>query len=273
VIGAWAAMAGAGVGVLGGLLALGGAEFRLPLLVAIFGYVLRRAISLNLAISFIAVLVGAAARWALGGQAPLWNAAPIALAMMVGGIVGATLGSRWLTRLSDTRLHTIVRSLLIAVGLLLVAEAGGSWASPGLPFGERARSAIAVIAGLGIGAVSTLLGVAGGELIIPTLVLGFGLPIKAAGTMSLLISIPTMLAGLWHHRARGAFEDMQDLRRIVLPMALGTVFGGVVGDWLVASAPSGGVKLLFGCVLIASALSVFKVRERDRWRGWRTPSR
>jgi uncharacterized protein len=32
------------------------------------------------------------------------------------------------------------------------------------------------LAGLGIGAVSTLLGVAGGELIIPTLVLAFGVP-------------------------------------------------------------------------------------------------
>ena len=58
----WAAITGAGVGVLGGLLGLGGAEFLLPLLVAIFGYVLRRAIPLNLAISFIAVLIGVAAR-------------------------------------------------------------------------------------------------------------------------------------------------------------------------------------------------------------------
>jgi uncharacterized membrane protein YfcA len=260
VIAVWAAIAGAGVGVLGGLLGLGGAEFRLPLLVAIFGYVLRRAISLNLAMSFIAVLVGAAARWCLGGQAPSWSAAPIALAMMAGGMVGATLGSRWLARLSDAKLHTAVRSLLIAIGILLVAEAIGSWASPGLPLGEPARSAIALIAGLGIGTVSTLLGVAGGELIIPTLVLGFGLPIKAAGTLSLLISIPTLVVGLLHHRARGAFEDMRDLGRMVLPMALGTVFGGVVGGWLVAYTPSGGAQVLLGGVLIASALRVFRVR-------------
>ena len=86
--------------------------------------------------------------------------------------------------------------------------------------------------------------------------------------MSLLISIPTMVVGLRHHRARGAFEDMQDVGRIVLPMALGTVFGGMVGGWLVAYASPGGVKLLLGgvklllgCVLIASALHVFKVRD------------
>jgi hypothetical protein len=80
-----------------------------------------------------------------------------------------------------------------------------------------------------IGAVSTRLGVAGGELIIPTLVLGFGLLIKAARTMSLLISIPTMAVGLSRHQASGAFQDIRELERIVLPMALGTVLGSTLG--------------------------------------------
>ncbi|HKQ66589.1 MAG TPA: sulfite exporter TauE/SafE family protein [Methylomirabilota bacterium] len=260
MVSVWATIAGAGAGLLGGLIGLGGAEFRLPLLVAIFHYALRRAISLNLAISFVAVLVGAAARWWLGGQAPLWSAASVAVAMMVGGMLGAAVGSRWLARVSDTRLHAAVRSLLIAIGILLVAEGLGSWTSPGLPLGDWALYLIAFVAGLGIGAVSTLLGVAGGELIIPTLVLGFGLPIKAAGTMSLLISVPTMVIGLWRHQASGAFHDVRDLQRIVLPMALGTVLGSTLGGWLVVHVPASAVKLLLGCVLIASALRVFKVR-------------
>lgn len=260
MISVWAAIAGAGVGLLGGLIGLGGAEFRLPLLVAMFHCALRPAISLNLGISFVAVLVGAAARWWLGGQAPLWSAAPIAVAMMAGGMLGAAVGSGWLARVSDTRLHAAVRSLLVTIGVLLVAEALVSWTSPGLPLGELALYSIAFVAGLGIGAVSTLLGVAGGELIIPTLVLGFGLPIKEAGTMSLLISIPTMAVGLWRHRASGAFQNVRDLERIVLPMALGTLLGSTVGGWLVVHAPASAVKLLLGCVLIASALRVFKVR-------------
>ena len=89
-----AALAGAGVGIIGGLLGLGGAEFRLPLLVALFGYTLRRAIPLNLAISFVAVVVAACSRWLLAGQAPLASAAPVAVAMMVGGMLGAAVGSR-----------------------------------------------------------------------------------------------------------------------------------------------------------------------------------
>jgi hypothetical protein len=43
-----AGLAGAGVGILGGLIGLEGAEFRLPILVAVFGYALRRAVGLKL---------------------------------------------------------------------------------------------------------------------------------------------------------------------------------------------------------------------------------
>ena len=41
------------------------------------------------------------------------------------------------------------------------------------------------LAGLVIGIVASLLGVAGGELLIPTLVLLFGIDIKLAGSLSL----------------------------------------------------------------------------------------
>lgn len=255
-----AALAGAGVGLLGGLLGLGGAEFRLPLLVALFGYALRSAIPLNLAISFVAVVIAAPSRWLLAGQAPLPSAVPVAVAMMAGAMIGAAIGARWLAHVSDARLHGAVRSLLVGIGALLIVESLGSWTSPGLPFGSSGRALVAVAVGVGIGAVSTLLGVAGGELIIPTLVLAFAVPIKAAGTMSLLISIPTMLVGLARHRARGAFQAVRDRGRVVLPMAAGTVAGSAAGGLLVSYVPAGAVKLVLGLVLVGSALRVFKAR-------------
>lgn len=63
------------------------------------------------------------------------------------------------------------------------------------------RLASALVAGIGIGIVSSLLGVAGGELIIPTLIFGYGIDVKIAGTLSLLVSLPTILVGLWRHAA------------------------------------------------------------------------
>ena len=257
-----AALAGAAVGVLGGLLGLGGAEFRLPVLVALFGFPLRRAIPLNLAVSFVAVVVAAPSRWWLAGQAPPLDAVPVALAMIAGGMVGAGLGSRWLAGVSDERLHAVIRAQLIGIGGLLIIEALTPWVSHGLPLDTSGQAIAASLAGLGIGAVSTLLGVAGGELIIPTLVLAFGVPIKAAGTLSLLISMPTMLVGLARHRALGGFQGVPGVGRVVLPMALGTIVGSAAGALLVVLVPAGAIKVVLGLVLIASALRVFKKTAR-----------
>ena len=49
------------------------------------------------------------------------------------------------------------------------------------------------MAGLFIGSVAALTGVAGGELLIPTTVLLYGVDIKIAGNLSLAVSLPTML--------------------------------------------------------------------------------
>ena len=259
-----AAIAGAGVGVLGGLLGLGGAEFRLPVLVGYFRYELLRAISLNLAVSLVTVLVSAATRLLLVGQGPDLTIVPLAIAMMFGGMAGAVLAARWLTRISEHQLHRAVRTLLIGIGVLLIFESATGSTSPGLPLGMASKAPIAFGAGMLIGIVSTLLGVAGGELIIPTLVLGFGVPIKTAGTLSLLISIPTILVGLDRHRARGAFGGLGDFRKLIVPMGLGTILGSIAGGWLVAYVPAGAVKLLLGGVLIASALRVFAAETAGR---------
>ena len=66
--------------------------------------------------------------------------------------------------------------------------------------------------GLAIALVSSLLGVAGGELIIPSFVFPFGAPIKVAGTASLLVSLPTvwdraLLAARRLRRPYGAAAD------------------------------------------------------------------
>jgi uncharacterized membrane protein YfcA len=45
------------------------------------------------------------------------------------------------------------------------------------------------------GVVASLLGVARGEFLIPTLVLLFGADINMAGSLSLAVSLPTMLVG------------------------------------------------------------------------------
>jgi uncharacterized membrane protein YfcA len=51
--------------------------------------------------------------------------------------------------------------------------------------------------GVAIGLVGSMLGVAGGELLIPALVLLYGLDVKSAGTVSLAVSLPMLLLTIW----------------------------------------------------------------------------
>ena len=57
-----AASVGAAVALLGGLIGLGGAEFRLPLLIAIFALYPHRAIRINLLISLATLIMSAVSR-------------------------------------------------------------------------------------------------------------------------------------------------------------------------------------------------------------------
>jgi uncharacterized membrane protein YfcA len=115
-----------------------------------------------------------------------------------------------------------------------------------------------VVVGLAIGLVSSLLGVAGGELIIPTLVFAFGADIKTAGTASLLISLPTVLVGVVCYASRRAFVERQPLTETVVPMGVGSVIGVIIGGLLVGVVSASLLKSVLGIILIISAVRIFQ---------------
>jgi uncharacterized protein len=75
---------GAPIGLLGGLIGLGGTEFRLPVLAGVFSYTARRAVALNLAISLVTVVSALLIRGGTLSLEPLIALLPVALAMIVG---------------------------------------------------------------------------------------------------------------------------------------------------------------------------------------------
>jgi len=249
---------GAPIGLLGGLIGLGGAEFRLPVLAGVFGYAARRAVALNLAISLITVVSALLIRGGTLSLAPLLGLLPVVLAMITGAVSAAYVGTALVHRVSERLLERVILVFLVAIGSALIVEAFSPQDVPGLlPDALPVRIVAAVVFGLGIGLVSSLLGVAGGELIIPTLVFAFGVGIKTAGTASLLISLPTVAVGVLRHRRLGSFTDRSALTQTVAPMGAGSVIGAVAGGFLVGVVAASLLKFVLGVILIVSAMRIF----------------
>lgn len=246
-------LTGLPVALLGGLIGLGGAEFRLPLLVSVFGYTVRGAIPLNLAVSLVTLFASLLIRLRTTPLAALAEHLDAIVSLLVGATLGAYLGTALARRVDDHALERVVFALLLGVGALLVFEAVVPFASTSRTLSLWASVPLGLGLGAGIGVFSSLLGVAGGELLIPTLLLVFGLDVRLAGTASVLISLPTVLTGLLRYRRHGAFERRADVTGVVAPMAAGSVIGAVLGGSLLAFAPTTLLKLGLGSILLLSA--------------------
>jgi uncharacterized membrane protein YfcA len=247
---------GAAVGVLGGLIGLGGAEFRLPLLIGLFALAAHQAVRLNLLVSLATVSAAATARFGFASFPDLAGLMPEIFAVMAGAVVAAWFGTGLLARLSVTALTRLIAGLLAVVALILLAEAVfGLDAGHGLQEGPF-RLLVGVMAGLGIGMISSLLGVAGGEFIIPTMMLAFGADVRTAGTASLLISLPTVAVGVLRYQRQGSYRDPGLLAAVALPMALGSVAGVTVGAALLPYAPGEALKAALGLILAVSAVKL-----------------
>ena len=105
--------AGAAVGLLGGMIGLGGAEFRLPLLIGLFGFVALQAVIVNKAMSLAVVLTALPARLVAVPCAALVPHWPVAINLLAGSLAGAWAGASWATRMRTATLHKVLAALMV----------------------------------------------------------------------------------------------------------------------------------------------------------------
>jgi uncharacterized membrane protein YfcA len=253
---AYVSLAGAGVGVLGGLIGLGGAEFRLPLLISVFGFVALSAVILNKAMSLVVVVTALPARLAAipyNELSPHWS---VVVNLLAGSLLGAWMGATAATRMRSATLYRVLGVLLALIALVLVGTHLGTVDDLGLD--GAAQVLAGVVAGFLIGLAASVMGVAGGELLIPTIVLLYGIDVKVAGSLSLMVSLPTMIAAFARYSRDDTFIVLRDHRRFVILMALGSVAGTVAGGLLAGVVPEVVLIPLLGALLLYSAVNVWR---------------
>jgi len=223
------------IGALGGLIGLGGAEFRLPLLIGVFRFAALEAVILNKAMSLVVVASALPFRARVvpfTAVAAHWS---IIVNLLAGSLLGAWFGAGWATQVASQTLYRVIAVLLVSIDVVLML--GHDTTTSAALLTGAAQAAAGVIAGFAIGIVAALLGVAGGELLIPTLVLLFGADIKLAGSLSLAVSLPTMIVGFARYSRDRSFAVLAQNRSFVLVMAAGSITGSLVGGRLLGLAP------------------------------------
>ena len=143
--------------------------------------------------------------------------------------------------------------LLIAT--VLAANDAGTVDEADLSDGVRVVAGVA--AGILIGIVAALMGVAGGELLIPTIVLLYGLDIKLAGSVGLAVSLPTMLVAFARYSRDASFAVLRENRGFAVAMAAGSVVGTVAGGLLLDVVPDDVLIPILCVVLLLSSIKVW----------------
>ena len=180
---ALAALIGLSLGMLGG----GGSTLTVPVFVYVLGFDPKAAIAMSLPVVGATSLVGAASHWR-SGQVQVRTAVLFGLVAMAGSFLSARLLA---PRVSATLQLALLAIVMLAAAVSMFRNAGGRKHAEGHAPLPAPVPLLAIVA-LGVGTLTGLVGIGGGFLIVPALVLLARVPMKqAVGTSLLVIAMNT----------------------------------------------------------------------------------
>jgi uncharacterized membrane protein YfcA len=250
-------------GCLGALVGIGGGVLLVPVLNDLVGLSFREATA--------ASLVGVLATSSSAAIVPIGKRlhnARLALLLLAFSVSGATLAGRYITKYSDRDFEMLFGGLAAVIaGVMFVRLNRRNLLPPGTDIGKlgdkfhdfdtgedvayrvkRLPAALAV--SFSAGALTSLVGIGGGILIVPMLNSICGVPLRVAAATSVLMVGVTAVPSLAAHWAGGFLGDY----RIAGLTALGVVMGYQVGLAISPRTSVRRLKMLMAVLLAAVAV-------------------
>jgi uncharacterized membrane protein YfcA len=209
-------------GFFGGLLGLGGGVIMIPLMTWLAKMTQHQAHGTSLVAIVFTAIVGAATYY-LHGEIDL----KVALILAISATVTARFGARYAHSLPENKLKMAFGCFLIFASTMLVAK---SYLPKALwTFGPWASVIVFLLIGFVTGFVSGMMGVGGGGVMVPLMVVLGNIGQHMAQGTSLLAMVPASTSGaLTHYR----------LGNVKLDIVLGLIIGSLVGAYFGAAAAS-----------------------------------
>ncbi|HEX3160005.1 MAG TPA: sulfite exporter TauE/SafE family protein [Gemmatimonadaceae bacterium] len=231
------------LGVLGG----GGSILTVPVLAYAVGLPAKQAIATSLPIVGLASLVGAASHWRQGNAA-LATAVPFGLATMLGAYAGSRLAG-----LVSGVAQLALLGVVMLVAAIAMFRGGIGPRQPAAAASERpTRLALLLGVGVAVGLLTGLVGIGGGFLIVPALVLLASLPMHRAVGTSLVVITMTSAAGFAGYLSQGVAVRWGFLLVFAALAVTGILAGSRMGQRL----PQATLKRAFAVFLLFMAAFV-----------------
>lgn len=225
-------------GLFGGLLGIGGGAIMIPLMVGFMNVKQHQAHGTSLAAMIFLGTTGAIT-YTMRGSVDL--VASVLLATTAIGM--AHVGVRFAHALPEWKLKRYFGVFLLFVSVSLFLKS--YIANPVFLAVGWTKVLILLIVGIFTGFLSGMMGVGGGAVMIPAMVIFIGLDQHTAQGSSLLTMVPTGIAGAWTHFRLGNIQTHL-LAGLIAGVFIGTYMGGNIAHML----REGTLRTIFGSMLI-----------------------
>lgn len=232
------------IGLSLGLIGGGGSIITVPVLVYVIGVEAHDAIGMSLAVVGGTSFVGSLLHYRKGTL-------DLKTGMTFGfsGIIGALIGSPLTHFLSPTQLMLTFALIMLIIATLMLRRQRKGVIEVTEQIYEKPNLLKALLAGLGVGILTGFLGVGGGFLIVPALVMFGGLPMKQAIGTSLFVILLNCLAGIAGHARQNHF-DWQLTLLVTTLAVIGTIAGTFLSHKIAPGRLQKGFAIFVLCVAI-----------------------
>lgn len=228
------------LGALGG----GGSILTVPALVYLLDLTPQEATTASLVIVGVTAAVGTAAHARHGGTR--WRSGGL---LALAGVPASLLGSLLNTRVDpDVLLLAFAAVMTVAAVGMLLRSRGPGGAHPAPVARRRTRAAQLVVAGLLIGFLTGFLGVGGGFVVVPALVVLLSMPMRMAVGTSLLVIALNSAVALGARTGTGTYDW-----EVIVPFTVGAVVASVVSARLAHRLPAAALTRSFAVLLLLVA--------------------